>query len=80
MSTLEVSTVEDQSQLVLYPGSGTPEVQDKLKEPMLGPGESTTMFRPMSVDSPEIEQIRFSFVDVQGGRWERMGTDPPGSR
>jgi hypothetical protein len=75
ISKLDVSAV-NQSQLVIYRGSG-PEAQDTLAQPLLGPGESTKMFRPMNVDSPEIEQIQFTFFDNQGGHWKRVGTEPP---
>jgi hypothetical protein len=76
ISKLDVSTVNQQSQLVIYMGSG-PEAQNSLEQTLLGPGESTKMFRPMNVNSPEIERIQFTFFDNQGGHWKRVGTSPP---
>ncbi len=75
ISKLKVTTVNS-CQLVVYHGSG-PETEDTLEVPMLAPGERTMMFRPWNVGSPEIEQIRFLFVDAQGTPWERTGTGTP---
>lgn len=79
ISNVQVSATAGGSVMVVYRNTGVDQL-NVYQEPALGPGESTTMFRPLEYvvpHPPEIEQIRFIFTDARDVRWGRIGTAKP---